>query len=374
MSGSGTSTQKAAVVLLPTHKKLATHEVVVHQKLAEKIATLLGCEFLGLYDSAIHKTPDLYFIPSDTLIGKLENSALNIKSADDLFGGLIAEPFMATKAISHPLLDDATAQPKGWSRQIHEDAADSVLAGFTVFNEVDALRAGELILASGPARIKPVLATAGRGQIVATDQAELKAAIAEQNMEEVATWGLVIEEDLTDVITLSVGQVQVAGITASYHGTQCLTEDNNGETVYGGSTLWIVRGGYDALLELELEEPVRRAITQAMHYENAALKYFPDFIASRRNYDIAQGTNAQGKRRSGVLEQSWRIGGASPAEVEAILAFAADPALQRICASTHEIYGETTIPADASVLYEGDDPDVGFISKFTKVQPYERQQ
>ena len=190
-------------------------------------------------------------------------------------------------------------------------------------------------------------------------------------MQEVASWGLVLEEDLSDVITLSVGQVQVAGIVASYHGTQCLTEDNSGETVYGGSTLWIVRGGYEELLELDLDEHVRRAVTQAMQYEKAALACFPDFIASRRNYDIAQGTNARGERCSGVLEQSWRIGGASPAEVEALLAFAADPDLQRICASTHEIYGETTIPADASVLYEGDDPDVGLISKFTKVQPYE---
>jgi hypothetical protein len=305
------------------------------------------------------------------LIGKPNHSALNIQSVDDLFGGLVAEPFMATKAISHPLLKDATAQPPGWSRQFHDDAADAVLGGFTVFNEADALKAGRLILADGPARIKPVLATAGRGQIVARNDSELVAAIAQQNMEEVATWGLVLEEDLSDVITLSVGQVQVAGIVASYHGTQCLTEDNSGETVYGGSTLWIVRGGYEKLLELDLDEHVRRAVTQAMHYEKAALACFPDFIASRRNYDIAQGTNARGERCSGVLEQSWRIGGASPAEVEALLAFAADPDLQRICASTHEIYGETRIPADASVLYEGDDPDVGLISKFTKVQPYE---
>ena len=371
MRGSRTSNAKAAVVLLPTHTKLATHEAVVHQKLGEKIAGLLGTEFAGLYDSALHTAPNLYYIPSDTLIGKPNHSALNIQSVDDLFGGLIAEPFMATKAISHPLLKDATAQPPGWSRQFHDDAADAVLGGFTVFNEADALKAGRLILADGPARIKPVLATAGRGQIVARNDSELAAAIAQQNMEEVATWGLVLEEDLSDVITLSVGQVQVAGIVASYHGTQCLTEDNSGETVYGGSTLWIVRGGYEKLLELDLDEHVRRAVTQAMHYEKAALACFPDFIASRRNYDIAQGTNARGERCSGVLEQSWRIGGASPAEVEALLAFAADPDLQRICASTHEIYGETTIPADASVLYEGDDPDVGLISKFTKVQPYE---
>jgi hypothetical protein len=374
MSGSRTSTKKAAVVLLSTHKKLATHEIVVHQALAEKIAGLLGTQFEGLYDEAIHMQSGLYYVPSDTLIGKQENSALHIEDANDLFGGLIAQPFMATKAISHPLIPNATAKPPGWSEQFDEQTADAVLSGYTVFNQQDADRAGRLILANGPVRIKPVLATAGRGQIVAHDQAELDQAIAQQDMAEVETWGLVLEEDLTDVVTLSVGQVNVAGITASYHGTQCLTQDNQGETVYGGSTLWVVRGDYQTLLKQPLEESVRRAITQAMRYEQAAFECFPDLIASRRNYDIAQGTNAQGERCSGVLEQSWRIGGASAAEVEALLAFAADPDLQAICASTHEIYGPTTLPAGANVLYEGDDPDVGFITKFTQVQPYERQQ
>jgi len=374
MSGSRTSTKKAAVVLLSTHKKLATHEIVVHQALAEKIAGLLGTQFEGLYDEAIHTQSSLYYVPSDTLIGKQENSALHIEDANDLFGGLIAQPFMATKAISHPLIPNATAKPPGWSEQFDEQTTDAVLSGYTVFNQQDADRAGRLILANGPVRIKPVLATAGRGQIVAHDQAELDQAIAQQDMAEVETWGLVLEEDLTDVVTLSVGQVNVAGITASYHGTQCLTQDNQGETVYGGSTLWVVRGDYQTLLKQPLEESVRRAITQAMRYEQAAFECFPDLIASRRNYDIAQGTNAQGERCSGVLEQSWRIGGASAAEVEALLAFAADPDLQAICASTHEIYGPTTLPAGANVLYEGNDPDVGFITKFTQVQPYERQQ
>jgi hypothetical protein len=373
MSGSRTSTKKAAVVLLSTHKKLATHEVVVHQALAEKLAFLLGTQFDGLYDSAIHTQTGLYYVPSDTLIGKQEYSALDIQNADDLFGGLTSQPFMATKAISHPLVQNATARPSGWSEKFDQQTGGAVLAGYTVFNQADAKRAGRLILANGPVRIKPVLATAGRGQIVARDEAQLDQAIAQQNLEEVETWGLVIEEDLNDVITLSVGQVSVAGITASYHGTQCLTRDNQGETVYGGSKLWIVRGDYQRLLEQSLDEPVRQAVSQAMRYEQAAFDCFPDMIASRRNYDIAQGFNAQGKRCSGVLEQSWRIGGASAAEIEALLAFNADPDLPAICASTHEIYGPTTLSPDATVLYEGDDPDVGFITKFTQVQPYECQ-
>ena len=374
MSGPDTSTAKSEVVLLSTHKVLATHEVAVHSALGEQIAKLLGAKFSGLYDPALHQGPGLYFIPSDTLIGKDAGQALNIRSVRDFFGGLIQHPFMATKAISHPLLDDATAKPEGWSDRFFQDAADSVLHGYTVFNLADAHRAGKRLLEGGPVRVKPVLATAGRGQIVALTQAELDQAIDAQDSAEVEQWGLVLEEDLHDVITYSVGQIQVAGIVVSYHGTQSLTKDNDGETVYGGSELWLVRGDYDELLKLDLDADVRTSVNQAMNYEKAAHDCFPDFLASRRNYDIAHGTNSRGQVCSGVLEQSWRIGGASPAEVQALVAFAADPGLNRISVSTHEIYGETTLPAGANVLYEGDDPDVGFITKFTQVQPYDGSQ
>lgn len=69
MSGSR-SAAKSQVVLLATHKKLATHETVVQQALGERIAKLLGATFVGAYDPAQHKDPALYYIPSDTLIGK----------------------------------------------------------------------------------------------------------------------------------------------------------------------------------------------------------------------------------------------------------------------------------------------------------------
>lgn len=368
------STAKSEVVLLATHKKLATHEIVVQQALSERIAKLLGATFVGAYDPQLHAGRALYYIPSDTLIGQQARDTLSIRSVDDFFGGLIDHPFMATKAISHPLLKDATARPNGWSERFFEDAADAVLTGFSAFNEADAKRAGRLLLSDGPVRVKPVLATAGRGQIVVNSEKELDDAIAQQDMAEVEEWGLVLEEDLSDVITYSVGQIQVAGITVSYHGTQSLTEDNTGQTVYGGSQLWLVRGDYDELLKLGLDADVRRSVVQAMTYERAALSCFAGFLASRRNYDIAHGTNSRGDVCSGVLEQSWRIGGASPAEIEALVAFADDPALQRIGASSHEIYGQTTLPVNARVLYEGDDPDVGLISKFTQVKPYDGTQ
>ena len=42
---------------------------------------------------------------------------------------------------------------------------------------------------------------------------------------------------------------------------------------------------------------------------------FPGLFASRCNYDVVTGADGVGKHHSGVLEQSWRAGGASGAEI-----------------------------------------------------------
>ena len=67
---------------------------------------------------------------------------------------------------------------------------------------------------------------------------------------------------------------------------------------------------------------------------------FDGLFASRSNYDVAQGVDDEGVWRSGVLEQSWRIGGASGAEIAALQMFRDQPRLRWVQASTHEIHGE----------------------------------
>jgi hypothetical protein len=58
---------------------------------------------------------------------------------------------------------------------------------------------------------------------------------------ELSRWGLVIEENLSEVTTYSVGQVRVADLVESYYGTQRLTQDSCGARVYGGSDHVVVR-------------------------------------------------------------------------------------------------------------------------------------
>src|SRR5262249_58172222 len=113
----------------------------------------------------------------------------------------------------------------------------------------------------------------------------------------------------------------IGSLRISYHGTQRTVRDTEGRPVYGGSNLVCVRGGWESLEALPMPSEVRAAVAAARQYD-AAAEEFSGFMASRRNYDIAQGIGPDGLPQSGVLEPSWRVGGAgsAPLPAKAVLA------------------------------------------------------
>ena len=150
---------------------------------------------------------------------------------------------------------------------------------------------------------------------------------------------------MTEVTTFSVGQVRVADLVASYYGTQRLTPDNSGATVYGGSDSWSSRGAisrpwpHSILPRMRGSRWRRRKSTT-----QAATDMLRWHVRLPPQLRRRPGLDAAGRLRCGVLEQSWRIGGASGAEVAALEAFRADPGLRAVRASTVEIYGEAEPP------------------------------
>jgi Protein of unknown function (DUF3182) len=173
---------------------------------------------------------------------------------------------------------------------------------------------------------------------------------------------------LKDTQTYSVGFINIGSLEISYCGTQALTPNDESRLVYGGSNLFVVRGGADALLQQPLGDRERLAIEQAIAYEAAVRQHFPGL--SRRNYDILQGRDACGRLCSGVLEQSWRIGGASTAEIVAFETFQADPSLQAVKVTCAEKYGRSIpLPPQASRFFSGLDENVGYITKYAMVVP-----
>src|SRR5207249_3972954 len=101
----------------------------------------------------------------DTLVDD-EARALGVRTEDDLFGGVIPHPFVATKAITHPLVEPDAPAPVGWSHGFAARVRDVVLPGFSTFTLRDARRAGARLLTLGPVRIKPARGSGWRGQVV----------------------------------------------------------------------------------------------------------------------------------------------------------------------------------------------------------------
>ncbi|MET0541664.1 MAG: DUF3182 family protein [Variovorax sp.] len=356
------------VALTADHRHFdSDHEHATRAEAARRLAMLKGVGFRGEFKRTHPREAPTYFVPSDTLTADAADT-LGITDEHDLFGGVVPHAFVGTKVITHPLVYQSAAKPQGWNPAFAERVAGSVLHGYSAFSQDEALIAGKRVLDHGDARIKPACATGGRGQTVVRNVAALEHCIGQMREDELREHGVVIEENLGEpVITLSVGQVMVAGLRASYHGVQRMTRNNHGHMVYGGSDLTLVRGGFDALLALDLAPNVRLAIEQSRDYHQAATECFPGFYASRINYDVAQGLAPDGRQRSGVLEQSWRMGGATGAEIAGLERFRAHPDCQQVWASCFEVHGTQETPPGATVYFRGNDKVAGELVKYTVV-------
>lgn len=279
----------------------AEHEVQGNLALARWLAEVQKLEFGGRYEPELHQRGPLYLVPTRTLVGRETAVRLGVNSDEDLLGGFVEHAFIAGKAIVHPLPRGGVA-PEGWNPLFAEKVRDVVLNGVSVFSLADAHRAGARMLAEGPVRAKLAEACGGLGQYVAHDLDELDAWLGGLEERQLAQ-GLVLEANLESIVTHSVGQLRVNGFLLSYHGHQHQTRNARGELVYAGSDLLVARGGYAELLALDLAREVRQAIEYARIFDTAAAIFFPGCFASRRNYDIAQGRDGNGRERFGVLER-----------------------------------------------------------------------
>lgn len=345
------------------------HELATQRRLAEGLARLLGCRYAGDADPA---APAAYAVPNDTLASLEQAHRLGLHSEADLFGGVVPFPFVATKAITHPLVGPDAAAPAGWRRDFGERVRDVVLPGHTAYSSADARTAGLQLLEDGPVRIKPAAGTGGAGQSVARNAAQLEAQLGALDGVELQRHGVILERNLNEARTHSVGLLRAGDLVASYFGTQRTTRNRHGQEVYGGSDIMVVRGGFDRLVQAAgSDADALRAVSLARAYHEAALQCFAGMLASRANYDVVQGADAHGRMLAGVLESSWRIGGATGAEVAALQALVEDPSLVQVRASTTEVHDAAApVPPRATVYFQGEDPHVGPMTKYAELHEH----
>jgi Protein of unknown function (DUF3182) len=364
-----TRTPAAEVVTrtLVTHcaARAATgHDRASRANVAKRLAQVMGWRYGGAYNASARYRAPLYVVPHDALLTR-EAEAMGVHGPQQLFGGVVPHAFVATKAITHPLVSRDAAAPDGWSYACAELMGDAALRGYTAFARDDAEEAALRLLRDGPVRIKSVLGIGGAGQHLVRRQDEIVAALATIEEEELATAGVAIEEHLEDSVTYSVGAVTCGGIEIAYCGTQSVVRNPRGHDVYGGSTLDVMRGNFDALLAAGLPQVRYDAVELARAYDAAAFVAYPQAYASRRNYDVIFGRDAAGRVRAGVLEQSWRIGGASGAEVMGLDAFRRDSSRTRVRCATVEVYDNRgPVPDGAFVYYRGVDASASPLTKY----------
>ena len=365
----GSCDTDGVVLRFRDHSRASTsHENFSRAEIAKRIAVIKGYSFAGEYQAGSRYGRPVYLVPDHTLT-RIEAQRLGIRSEGDFFGGVVPDPFVGTKTITHPLVHPDAVAPEGWSHIFPRRVSASVLFGFSAFTIGDAVEAAVRVLVRGRARIKPAWGIGGCGQSVISTLAETYPILDQLDPVQLSIYGLVVEQNFEQIVTYSVGQVRVGPLLCSYYGTQSQTQANDGAEVYGGSDLVVARGDYDALLELGVPADAQIAIKKARLYESAAAEEFLGWLVSRRNYDVARVIGSNGKPAWGVLEQSWRIGGASAAEIEALNAFRSNPMLTAVRASCREVYGTTEPPRDAVITFHGIDDRVGPMTKYTVVKP-----
>ena len=360
----GCANGAGCVVELLRRERRSEHEAATGRWIGERLAALLEYDYGGVhaFDARYDLPP--YFIPDVTLLTS-DARELGITGPHQLLGGVVPHAFVATKTITHRLVDGARAKPEGWSDTLGLALDEVTLPGFAAFNVEDVGRAARALFDMGlPARIKRADGIGGLGQSVATERKSLDAALAHLDPQSLERVGAVVELNLKPVKTYSVGTVAVGAHRIAYFGMQQLTRSRSGLAVYGGSALSCIRGDLNDLFATLEDEAERRVLRCAIRYDAEVSHAYPDFFASRRNYDVALGVDPSGMPRTGVLEQSWRIGGATPAEILALEAMHRDPLLSCVNVSTHEVHELIDPPLGAQVVFRGEDPHVGPMTKY----------
>ncbi|GCE51167.1 uncharacterized protein DUF3182 [Thermosporothrix hazakensis] len=351
-------------VTVPTPRRARSHHHVIKrnesyiQRLVEAYQWTYGGEYQGEHTAA--EPP--FFFPHDILLMSLKTAAdMGIRSSDDFYGGLVPEPFLATKVIMHPLVSAHAQRPRGWSDQFAESRREAVPVGFAAFSKEDAREAGRLLLAeAGAVRAKDPTRASGRGQTVIRSLAELEALLARLDDEKLACNGYIFERNLLQARTLCVGMSRINGDIISYYGKQRQIEDKETQEVeYGGTDLVAVRGEYEELARLlPFDEYLQQAIKQVAAFHRA-LSLYEEIVVSRMNVDVVQGYDEKSGQWFSILtDPSFRAGGAP--DLVALAELRKHQHVRKVVVSGYNTYYQENeeppvIPTGATIHFHGKD-------------------
>jgi hypothetical protein len=306
---------------------------------AERIAILLG----GTMASIEEAGENPYYVPFAAVHAPLAQIH-EITGNGDVYGGIVRDLEHADKAILHELPSSEATHPNWYSPAFAKAVGEVVLPGFTSFTSEDTMQAFDTMQERGLAvRFKDPSATGGMGQFLVQSRSELaEAMVAYQDR--IPKVGAVLEANLQDHQTVTIGHVDINGQTYSWYGRPYDIE-HNGMTRFGGNKLTVTRGSVQGLEQYATDPRDQLAIRQAG-------RVFDEYgslgtIVTRATLDAVQGLDSNGQFISGITDPSLRPSASSAAEIRAIEAFAANPDANVVRTRLTYDYAKT-IPTDGS--------------------------
>jgi hypothetical protein len=284
-------------------------------QVAQDLATYFGIPFLGTQNG---QGGDFYYVPAKTVEAS-DAIKLGIENSRDLYGAIASKRTATGKSILHPSVSNIT--PDFYNPEFAELIQDLVLPGFVGFNPLDILKGYNFFSRSFPARLKLSNESDGLGQFPIQDKLHLEQIIEKIDPSIIAEEGVVLEPELQNPKTISVGFAQIGTKLLSFIAKQkndVADDDGQLRNRYLGAVVTVVSGDLEQLQTIEgLSEIDLEAVTKCIQFNQHYQKNM-DIIASRLSYDFLFGQNDQGQIFSGITDITGRLGGTCPAIMMAL--------------------------------------------------------
>lgn len=293
---------------------------------AEYLADYFGVAYLSADAGGGPKGENVYYVPPVTQARDNANKSY-IEHVDDFYGLLVENIGHVHKAILHTTTSQSV--PSFYSHHFACSVSELVVPGLTVFTKEEALFAHKIMQnrAGKEVRLKYPDKSDGRDQFSIVNREHLAGILGSVDEREVVEKGLVLETNVRDVETVSVGYCVLGDQTYSFIALQkndIAPED--GRDRYVGALVRVVKGNVSSLRSVAKNSKEEKAIEACVKFD-AQYSYFEP-VASRISYDYLHGYDDKGNLMSGVTDITGRLGGTCPALVMSVMEYKENPRLK----------------------------------------------
>ena len=300
------------VTLPPSH---AEHILQRNGRLAASLAEAQGFS----HDNPVSHLDPYHFLP--TPITQEQGEKHGMKSADDFYGAMVDYLQHADKGQLHEVVPDAENIPAHYSAEFARAVREVVLPGYTAYSQEDAIKAylklKKELSDKEKIRLKDPSASDCDRQFVLESEAHLRAILDRIFHPFPFENGLVLEQNLNDVSTITGGKVRVNGSTYQFIGNQVETSipspKGGRKTVYGGGDLLVT----NSYISQDMLTPSQQELTLRLGRTYDAYSTLAPHV-SRISFDMVSGHDSHGNEAHGITDPTMRVGGNDPSVIESM--------------------------------------------------------